>query len=153
MEGEGWGGLRALKNVEVARRGIDRAERWLRGAKAALTDRRWDDVVYAAQMAVEQSAKAVLFALGIDFPKEHDVSEVFTSLVTREDLPSDFRSRVPSISATVKELAEQRGLAGYGFEQGITVNHFKDYAPKALRAARGVYATCKKLLKKEFNQF
>lgn len=130
----------------MAKRGIERAERWLRGARVALTDRRWDDVVYASQMAVEQSTKAVLFALGIDFPREHDVSEVFINLATRQDLPGEFRDRVPSICSAIKELAEQRGLAGYGFEQGITVEHFKDYAPKALRAAKEVHAACKKLL-------
>ena len=140
-----------MKNIEIAKRGVERAERWLRGAKAALADRRWDDVVYAAQMSVEQSSKAVLFALGMDFPKEHDVSEVFKNLTARDDLPRDFRGLVPSISAAVKELAEQRGLAGYGFEQGITADHFKDYAPEALRMAKEVHAACRKLLAKVFS--
>jgi len=134
----------------VAKRGIERAERWLRGAKAAFVEKRWDDVVYAAQMAVEQSTKAVLFALGIDFPKEHDVSEVFTGLTTRDDLPSDFRALVPPISAAIKELAEQRGLAGYGFEQGVTADYFEGYAPKTLQMAKETHTACKKLLSQIF---
>lgn len=152
MERQGRGGIRALRNIEVAKQGIERAERWLRGAKVAFSDKRWDDVVYSAQMAVEQSTKAVLFALGVDFPKEHDVSEVFISLAARRELPSDFRALVPFISSVSKELAEQRGLAGYGFEQGITADYFKDYAPQALKMARKVRAACKKLLDRIFKE-
>ena len=67
-----------MSNVGLAEAGIGRAGRWLQGASRALEDERWDDAVYSSQMAVEQSAKAVLIALGIDFPKEHDVSIVLS---------------------------------------------------------------------------
>jgi len=139
-----------LRNIVIARRGIERAWRWLQTAEEAFAGKRWDDVVYAAQMAVEQSSKAVLFALGIDFPREHDVSEVFGKLAGREDLPEWFRKSVSGICSAIRELAKQRGLAGYGFEQEITVDFFKDFAPEALREAREVHAACKKLLDQIF---
>jgi len=139
-----------MSNIELARAGIERAGRWLQGASRALEDERWDDAVFSSQMAVEQSAKAVLIALGIDFPKEHDVSIVFEDLAKRLDMPEWFRSKVPEIVKAVAELAEMRGLAGYGFEQGIGVEYFKDYAPEASKKAREVHEACSKLLRETF---
>jgi len=139
-----------MSNIELARAGIERAGRWLQGASRALQDARWDDAVYSSQMAVEQSAKAVLIVLGIDFPKEHDVSIVFEALSKRIDMPEWFRRKVPEIGKAVAELAELRGLAGYGFEQGIGVEYFKDYAPEAIKKAREVHEACFKLLNEAF---
>jgi HEPN domain-containing protein len=135
-------------NSAIARQVLGRAGRWLQGAERALEDERWDDVVYCAQMAVEQSAKAVLLSIGIDFPKEHDVSDVLLQLADREGIPAWFRKEIPEISDVVAKLAEQRGLAGYGFEQGITAEYFRNYAPEALRSARKVHSDCKKFLAK-----
>jgi HEPN domain-containing protein len=99
-------------------------------------------------MAVEGSVKAVLLSLGIDYPKEHDPSDVFLQLTDRKGIPKWFAEEVPSIADIVAKLAEQRGLAGYGFEQGITAEYFKGYAPEALRSARKVHSDCKRFLKK-----
>jgi len=139
-----------MNNMELARAGIERAGRWLQGASRALEDERWDDAVFSSQMDVEQSAKAVLIALGIDFPKQHDVSIVFEDLAKRLDMPEWFRSDVPEIGKAVAELAEMRGLAGYGFEQGIGVEYFKDYAHEAFKKAREVHEACSKLLREAF---
>jgi len=136
-----------MSNIGLAEAGIERAGRWLQGASRALQDARWDDAVYSSQMAVEQSAKAVLIALGIDFPKEHDVSIVFEELAKRLDIPDWFRRKVPEIVEAVAELAEVRGLAGYGFEEGIGVEYFRDYAPEAFEKAREVHEACSKLLR------
>ena len=139
-----------MSNIGLAEAGIERAGRWLQGASRALEDARWDDAVYSSQMAIEQSAKAVLIALGIDFPKEHDVSIAFETLAKRSDIPEWFRRKVPEIVKAVAELAEIRGLAGYGFEEGIGVEYFKDYAPEALKKAMEVHEACSKLLKESF---
>jgi len=139
-----------MSNIGLARAGVERAGRWLQGASRALQDARWDDAVYSSQMAVEQSAKAVLIALGIDFPKEHDVSIAYEDLAKRLDIPEWFRSKVPEIVKAIAELAEMRGLAGYGFEQGIEVEYFKDYAPEAFKRAKEVHEACSKLLGEAF---
>ena len=139
-----------MSNVGLAEAGIERAGRWLQGASRALEDARWDDAVYSSQMAIEQSAKAVLIALGIDFPKEHDVSIAFETLAKRSDVPEWFRRKVPEIGKAVAELAEIRGLAGYAFQPGIGVEYFKDYAPEAIKKAKDVHDACSKLLKEAF---
>ncbi|MBS7248316.1 MAG: HEPN domain-containing protein [Candidatus Jordarchaeales archaeon] len=69
-----------MRNIEMAVQAIKRAARWLQGAERAMEDERWDDVVYSSQMAAEHSTKAVLISLGIDFPKEHDVSDILLQL-------------------------------------------------------------------------
>jgi len=140
-----------LRNIDIAISGIKRAGRWLQGAKRALEDKRWDDVVYCSQMAVENATKAILISLAIDFPHSHDTSDVFTVLAKRDDIPKWFRDEVESISDIIAELAELRGLAGYGFEKGIDVEYFRDYAPEAYTKAEYVYKEYVKLLEEIFN--
>lgn len=111
-----------------------------------MEDKRWDDVVYSSQMAVEQSIKAVLIALGIDFPHEHDVSGVFMGLTKRVDIPQWFKEAVPKVSEHMTELAEVRGLAGYGYEKGVDAEYFKDYSKEALRNAETALSLCRRLL-------
>lgn len=139
-----------MKNIGIAKQGVSRAARWLQSAERAMEDERWDDVVYSSQMAVEHSAKAVLISLGIDFPKEHDVSDVFLQIQEISNLPQWFREEIGLIADIVAELAEQRGLAGYGFEEGIDVTYFKEYAPEALEKAKRVHTLCKKFIEETF---
>lgn len=131
---------------EIAKAGIARAARWLQGASRALEDKRWDDVVYNAQMAVEHSVNAVLLAFGISFPREHDVSPVLLRLKKQARFPGWFSDELERIARVVSELAEQRALAGYGFEMGVDVETFRELAPKALEEARRTHNLCKKLL-------
>ena len=117
-----------------------RAARWLQGARRALEDERWDDAVYEAQMASEHAAKAVLLALGIDFPKQHDVSEVFVILAERKEVPEAMRGEVPLVADILAELAALRAQASYGFEMDVDVSHFEDLAPEAVDRAQRVLA-------------
>jgi HEPN domain-containing protein len=97
-------------------------------------------------MAVEQSIKAVLIALGVDFPHEHDVTGVFVGLTKRMDIPEWFKKLVPELSRYMTELAELRGLAGYGYEKGLDASYFKDYSTEALRNAETTLSSCRRLL-------
>ena len=136
-----------MNTEELAMLGIGRASRWLQGAKRAREDGRWDDVVYSSEMAAEQALKAVLIFYGMDYPKEHDVSDAILQIRGREGLPSWFREQIEGMAEAIAELADQRGLAGYGFEQGITAEYFRKYAPQALAKAERIHANCERLLK------
>ena len=116
----------------VPRLAFERAARWLQGARRALEDGRWDDAVYGAQMASEHAAKAVLLALGIEFPKQHDVSEVFVTLAEREEMPPELRREVSGVSDLLAELAAHRALAAYGFETEVDLSYFEGLAPGAV---------------------
>ena len=133
-------------NIDLAASAIRRSARWLRSALRALEDERWDDVVYSSQMAVEQASKAVLIALGIEYPREHDVSTVFKRISRIENVPEWFSSIVPELADNISELAELRGLAGYGYEKGLDADYFKGYAPKAYEMAVKHYEACAKFL-------
>ncbi|MFQ6127797.1 MAG: HEPN domain-containing protein [Thermoplasmata archaeon] len=135
-----------MNTLEMAILALRRSDRWLEGSRRALQDSRWDDAVFSAQMCSEHSAKAVLIFLGMDFPKQHDVSDVFASLEGREDLPLDFRGRVGDICEKLAELAAERALAGYGFEEGIGAEHFKETAPESVEDAEFVLEICKDLV-------
>ncbi|MBO3832986.1 MAG: HEPN domain-containing protein [Candidatus Brockarchaeota archaeon] len=138
-------------NIDLAVSAIRRSSRWLKSALRALEDERWDDVVYSSQMAVEQASKSVLIALGIEYPKEHDVSTVFKQVSRIRNIPEWFLSMIPQLAENISELAELRGLAGYGYEKGLDADYFKDYAPKAYEMARKHYEACVKLLSELYN--
>jgi len=135
-----------LSTLDIALLALKRSERWIEGAKGALSDSRWDDAVYSAQMCSEHAAKAVLISLGIDFPKQHDVSDVFVTLKGRGDLPSDFRRKVEEIAEKLANLAAERALAGYGFEEGIGVEYFEEVAPGAIEDAEFILQHCRKFV-------
>lgn len=135
-----------LTNVELAVSALKRGWRWLRGAREALKDGRWDDVVYCSQMVVEHSSKAVLIALGIDYPKEHDVSIAFKQISEIKNIPKWFVNMLDEMADNISTLAQLRGLAGYGYEKGIDAEYFKEYAPKAYENAEKHYRVCAKLL-------
>ena len=139
-----------MKTSEIAGLALQRARRWLRGAQVALEDGRWDDAVYASQMCSEHGAKAVLISFGIDFPKKHDVSSAFATLSARPGLPAWFTSKVDTIVGILGELASERAMAGYGFEEGIDAEYFKDYAPEAVRKAENALGLCSRLVKSLF---
>ncbi len=130
----------------IALKAIKRAENWLQGAQWALEDQRWDDVVYSAQMASEQAVKGVLLSKNLSFKRVHDVSDRFLELQDDVSLPRWFKDQIPSIANSLIVLTEQRALAGYGFEEDLADDYFKDYAPEALEIASTVLKFCKQLL-------
>lgn len=133
-------------NIDLARAALARSERWLMGALRALEDERWDDVVYSSQMAVEHASKAVLIAFGIEYPREHDVSFVFKQISRVKGVPEWFLSIMDELVENISELAELRGLAGYGYEEGFDAEYFRDYAPIAYERAKKHYEACARLL-------
>lgn len=129
---------------------LERAKRWLSPAEAELKKEHFDNVIYLCQMCVETAAKAILTALGIDYPKEHDVSTVFKQLLERADLPLWFRENVAAISGVIKTLAQIRGDSAYGYERGLSPEYFRGKASESVESARVILEDCEKLLRQIF---
>ena len=125
---------------------LQRAQNWLQSAQRGKEDQRWDDCVYNAQMAAEQTIKALFLKIGIYYKRIHDVSDTFRQMTENENLPITFREQIPKIADQIEELTEQRNLAGYGFEEGINPDYFQAYAPIALEWATDIVRTVGKVL-------
>lgn len=125
-----------------------RSERWLQGASRALEDGRWDDVVFSSQMAVEVASKAVLFAMGIDAPKQHDVSALFREVGSEKMIPRWFPTE--RLASSISTFSGLRALAEYAYERGVGGDHFKGEAPGLLKDAEDHVSACRKLLEELF---
>jgi HEPN domain-containing protein len=72
--------------------------------------------VRRAQECIELSIKAVLRILAIEFPKEHDVSDILQDLNGLK-LPSWFADELPGLASIMRKITPKRGPALYGFER------------------------------------
>jgi HEPN domain-containing protein len=124
------------------------AEDRLRDAQGALRSGNHPYAVRLSQESVELSIKATLRAIGIEYPKRHEVSEILAEMKSR--LPSWFVEEVPFIQKTSRSLFKKRELAFYGGEDTSLspeeVISASD-ARLAVSSAKKVFSTCEKLLK------
>lgn len=126
---------------------LSKAERFLRVAREAVFDKDYSLGVRWAQESIELAVKAVLRCLGIEFPKEHDVSEVLAGI--EEKLPSWFEENVPLIARIMREITVQRGPALYGYERELIPAgkiFGEEMGKKALKDSEFVYDLCKKFI-------
>ena len=136
-----------MVNSKKSQLAFQRAQRWFQGAQRALEDGRWDDVVYGAQMAVEQAIKAVMLDQGYVFKRVHDISDEFYHMRTHPAFPPWFQDAIPEIVDVLTRLTDQRALAGYGFEDEVGVEYFEPSARPALEDAEKVLDLIERLLK------
>jgi len=131
----------------VAVEASERARRWLRDAARNLEEDVYDNAIYHSQMCVETSAKAVLIALGIDYPRDHDVSDVFRRLKERRDLPGWFAANIDYIASAIESLALKRGPSSYGYEHGIDPESFREEAGKQVNIAERCHTLCDRFIR------
>ncbi|HVB95881.1 MAG TPA: HEPN domain-containing protein [Nitrososphaerales archaeon] len=119
----------------------------LKDAKGALRSGNHPYAVRLSQECVELSIKAALRAIGIEYPKRHEVSETLGEMKSR--LPGWFVTEVPFIQETSRSLFRKRELAFYGGEDASLspeeVISASD-ARLAVSSARKVFSACERLL-------
>ncbi|MEM2896078.1 MAG: HEPN domain-containing protein [Candidatus Bathyarchaeia archaeon] len=103
-----------MKLANLAKDYMKRAEVRLRSASACYSNKDYPDVVRYSQEAVELSLKACLRAVGIEYPKEHDVSKVLNA--TSERFPEWFRREIPMLCDISFDLSSKRAPSLYGLE-------------------------------------
>ncbi|MGQ9596660.1 MAG: HEPN domain-containing protein [Thermoproteota archaeon] len=136
-------------NTEAMAKGyLDDAEYSLHEAEEALNKEMYHRTVRRAQESVELSLKAVLRLLAMEYPREHDVSDVLVEIAQIRELPDWFRFELETISIVSKRLAEERGPAFYGDENAFIPPrelYSREDAEKAIDSARKIHELSKKL--------
>ena len=74
----------------------------------------YPDVVRYSQECVELSLKACLRAVGVEYPKVHDVGDIL--VVNRDKFPSWLKSKLDELVEISADLAAKRSPAMYGIE-------------------------------------
>ena len=127
----------------MARDMIARARRCLREARTARDEGDHALCVRRSQEAIELAVKGLLRLTGVEFPREHDVSDVLLRSASR--LPPSWRSDLPELARRMREITPRRGPAMYGLEaQGIPASDVfdDDDALAALADAEFVLSRC-----------
>ena len=103
-----------MRNVDLAKDYIHRAEVRLKALNVLFDHESWADVVRESQEVVELALKALLRACGVDPPRIHDVSDVL--LAERARLPEALAEEVEALARISRDLRRDRELAFYGAE-------------------------------------
>jgi len=136
-----------LRLLRIAEAYLRQAEARLKDAKEAYPEKNYPYSVRLSQECTELSLKAVLKAVGIEYPKVHDVSDVLTDI--RQRFPAWFQAEIGFLSESSKILVKKREPSLYGGEEEFlspedVMN--KNDAEDALKRAEKTFELCRKLL-------
>lgn len=124
-----------MRNPDLARDHVHRAEVRLRALDVLFDAESWADVVRESQELVELALKGLLRWCGIAPPRVHDVSRVLEA--ERDRLPENVVSALDELVRISRELRRDRELAFYGAED-LTPSGFyeREDAERARAGAR-----------------
>lgn len=95
----------------------------------------YSDVVREAQEVVEISLKAILWSIGVEPPKVHNVGPVVVSY--QSELPPEVAPLAPELARVSKWLGKEREFAFYGDADLVpTAEYTEDEARRAMEDAR-----------------
>lgn len=132
--------LMAESYIRTARDCLDQAHSSFKKENYPLSVRR-------SQECIELSLKAALRSIGLEYPREHDVSDALE--MVKEKFPNWFSSKLPKFVEISKELSKKRGPAMYGYELELkpaSEIFKKEDAEETLLSTKSVLQACEKLL-------
>ena len=135
--------MKQLKLIKIAKSYLRQAKARLKDAKEAFLESNFPYAVRLSQECVELSLKAVLKAVGIEYPKVHDVSDVMVEV--KERFPEWFRLELEFLRESSKVLVKKRELSLYGGEEALLTPDEvidKTDAEDATKRAEKTYALC-----------
>jgi HEPN domain-containing protein len=103
-----------MRNQDLSRDYVRRAEARLRAVDILFEAESWADVVRESQEVVELALNALLRSAGVDPPRIHDVGEVL--LAEHARLPSKLAPQLERLADISRALRRDRELAFYGAE-------------------------------------
>lgn len=136
-----------MRLLKIAKAYLRQAEARLKDAKDALLEGNYPYAVRLSQECVELSLKAVLKAVGIEYPKIHDVSDILADVGDR--FPEWFRMGLEFIRESSKILAKKREISLYGGEEAFLSPEeviSKADAEDATQRAVKTHELCRKLI-------
>ena len=139
-----------MRTYEMALDYLNRAEKVLEEARKAAKGGVYSLAIRRAQESVELSLKAILRYLAIEYPREHDISDVLLRVKETRPLPDWFKERIGFMASVSSDLARKRGPAFYGEEVTLTPASKLFTREEGLRAvgdAEEVFKLCKRLQK------
>ena len=136
-----------MQLLKVAKSYLRQASARLEDAKEAYPRTNYPYAVRLSQECVELSLKAVLKAVGIEYPKIHDVSDILAEVSER--FPEWFKAEISYLRESSGILLKKREPSLYGGEEAFlspdeVIN--KNDAEDAIIRAEKTYQLCKKLL-------
>lgn len=136
-----------MQLLKIAKSYLRQATARLEDAQKACSGGNYPYAVRLSQECVELSLKAVLKAVGIEYPKVHDVSDVL--LEVKERFPNWFRAEIEYLCESSRILFRKREPSLYGGEEAflspdevINSNDAEDATKRAEKTCK----LCEKLL-------
>lgn len=137
-----------MELLKIARSYLRQARARLKDAREALLENNYPYAVRLSQECVELSLKAVLKAVGVDYPKIHDVSDILVEVKDR--FPEWFKAELAFLRKSSKILVKKREISLYGGEEAFLspdeVIGERD-AEDAVERATRTYELCEKLIR------
>lgn len=136
-----------MRLIKIAQSYLKQAGARLSDAEDAYQEGNHPYAVRLSQECVELSLKAVLKAVGIEYPKIHDVSDVLLSVKQR--FPEWFQQELGYLSESSKILVKKREASFYGGEEAFLSPDEvvgEEDAKDAVERAEKSFTVCRKLI-------
>ncbi|MGB9976483.1 HEPN domain-containing protein [Thermovenabulum sp.] len=135
-----------MTNETLARSYLLKAQKRLKILNVLLEEEAYSDVIREAQEIVELAVKGMLRQIGIDPPKQHEVSSLLIEY--KERLPRDVISDLNEVMRISKWLRKEREFSFYGDIDFIPTEEYTlEDAEKAIKDAVFVVSVAQKVIK------
>ena len=134
--------------IVISEKAMETAESWIKTAETMAKEGVYNTCLYSEEMAVEISLKAVLFALGIEPPKNHNIIEIVeNNIVNSQKISKLNRDKIKEmVRSLLPELLGNRQTSGYTFNYNIDEEGLEKIALKYLESSKKAVLLCKDVL-------
>jgi HEPN domain-containing protein len=128
-----------MNNFDVNEKLLNEAKEHCEEMHRAFNRNSWNRTIRRAQEVVELCLKGLLKEIGIEYPKVHDVGDVFERACIQKSINIDSQV-LQEIKDISSDLAEKRGPAFY-----MEIDYTKQQAEEAMQSGEKVFAAASQL--------
>ena len=134
---------------DMSERALEQANRWFKSAALNRVGENFSNCVYDLEMALEIALKAVLIAMGKDYPKKHDIFDRLEEVVNENPkaFSDEFRGSISLIKGTFRQLLNVRAASVYGFDTSGNKEDFQILAERNFPVVSRLLIVCVNELK------